>query len=531
MAYSPRFVRGLESVMKRWIGTLTLAATAAAAVAQAPFTLVRPLDGATVKEKVRILIPKGSVPADGYIGFFLNGKLLEATRPPVKGNFYEYTLDTKGRGIPDTVPGSPAKLEAVLYNDYDNQPRVVDRSSVDINIFNRTRVPVRIPSGGIKLRYGWQPGSESIYSVEEKTVISSITEDQNNLGGKAAEFPQQGDKFRYLYAVDNVYGNGDALLRMQILPQKGKDYAVVTIAGNDQSERRYETEMAPLYMRVNSVGAQIWGSIPPYVPSETSVAATSRVDLIGSFPMPSLPTKAVRPGDAWQTRFQIGALNPGNFYQQTSIVRTFPARGEFVGLEWEMGHPCAKIMNSIAQGQKSLESAKLKKAGSQFTDDAKVSEQETVWFALDTRKIMKVVREQTIEIKADAGAVGAVFGFGNTGQGSAGGAGGGSYGPGGGGPPGAPGGYPGGPGRAGGGGKGGNSDQIGPETLRQGGFGPRGGRGGQGAPGGYPGGPGGFPGGPGGFPGQGGRGTGNGPAVNQQAFLRVKSLITFVLER
>ncbi|RYG39908.1 hypothetical protein EON79_23515, partial [bacterium] len=150
--------------MKRWIGTLTLAAAAGAAVAQSSFTLYRPYDGATVKEKVRILIPKGSIPSNGYVGFFLNGKLLEATKPPLKGKFYEYILDTKGRGIADTEPGAPAKLEAVLYAEYDNQPRVVDRSSVDINIFNRTRIPYKVPGAGIPLRYGWKAGAESVYT-------------------------------------------------------------------------------------------------------------------------------------------------------------------------------------------------------------------------------------------------------------------------------------------------------------------------------------------------------------------------------
>lgn len=506
--------------MMRWIGTLTLAAAAAAAVAQAPFTLVRPLDGATVKEKVRILIPKGSVPSNGYVGFFLNGKLLEATKPPLKGKFYEYILDTKGRGIPDTKVGEPAKLEAVLYTEYDDQPRVVDRSSVDINIFNRTRIPVRIPSSGIKLRYGWKLGSESVYSIEEKTVVSSITEDQNKLGGTAAEFPLEGDKLRYLYSVDNVYGNGDALLRMQILPQKGKDYATVTLAGSGQRERRSETEMAPLYMRVNSVGAQLWGSVPPYVPSETSVASTGGINLIGSFPLPSLPTKAVRPGDSWQTRFQTGLLDGSRLYEQTSIVRTFPARGEFVGLEWEMGHPCAKIKNSIASAVKSIESQKLAKAGSQFTDDIKISTEETVWFALDTRKVMKIVQIKTQEIKGDATAIGGVLGFGggaSSGGRSGGGAPGGSMGR----PQGAGGG-----GRKGGGGAAG-MDIIGPMDLR---FQRRPG-GAQGGSGGYPGGPGGpggFPGGPGGFP---GGGRGGAPTVNQQAFLRIKSLTTFILER
>src|SRR5687768_4183436 len=136
--------------MKRWITSLALASLAAVVMAQAPFTIVRPADGSRVREKVRILVPKNSLPPGGYVGVFLNGKLIEATVPPVEGKYRVYTLDTKGRGIPDTT-GAPLKLELVLYTDYNDQPRIVDRSSVDIHIGNKANIPV--PNSGISLRY------------------------------------------------------------------------------------------------------------------------------------------------------------------------------------------------------------------------------------------------------------------------------------------------------------------------------------------------------------------------------------------
>src|SRR5690242_9699237 len=63
-----------DPLMKRWFGLFIVACAASAAVAQAPFTIVRPADGSKVREKVHILIPKSSIPPGGYIGLFLNHK-------------------------------------------------------------------------------------------------------------------------------------------------------------------------------------------------------------------------------------------------------------------------------------------------------------------------------------------------------------------------------------------------------------------------------------------------------------------------
>src|SRR5689334_3268314 len=83
------------------------------------FTLVRPADGAKVRETVRVLIPKNSVPKTGYVGFFLDGKFLEAVVPNMSGRYYEYVLNTKKEDVED----GKHSLEAVLYVDYSDEPR------------------------------------------------------------------------------------------------------------------------------------------------------------------------------------------------------------------------------------------------------------------------------------------------------------------------------------------------------------------------------------------------------------------------
>jgi hypothetical protein len=490
--------------MKRWIGSLVLSSAAAASLAQVPFTIVRPADGSRVREKVHVLIPKGSIPPGGYVGVFLNDKFLEAVVPPLKGKYHDYILDTKGRGLPDSEPGKPDKLEFVLYAEADDKSRAVDRSSVDLRISNYANIPV--PGDGLLLRYRFVPGSELIYNLTQKTSLSQETEQQRINGSRAAVTESEGEKLRLSYSVVNKYGNGDGLLRLQAMPMKGKDYADYTVDGNSGPQRFYENEMSSIYMRVTATGREIFGALPPYVPMEGTASTTVNNELLAAFPLPTLPSRAVRPGDSWQSGFQRGAIDLVNRYEVKSVVARYPARGEFVRVEWEKGHPCAVIRNVIESGTVSRDAARLANQNPALAED-KVGITETIWFSMDTRRIQKIVRDTTIERRSDVTAPGLGGGYGG------------------------PGGFPGGPGGAGMPGRGGPGGfPSGGDDNKQRGFGRPGGMpgGGQGMPGrpgmGGPGGaPGGFPGGPG-F-GRGGQGTGT-----STSFTVIRIQQTFTLE-
>lgn len=501
--------------MKRWIGSLVLSGLAGAALAQAPFTIVRPADGSRVREKVHILIPKGSIPPGGYVGVFLNGKLIEAVVPPLNGKYYDYVLDTKGRGIPDTPAGKTDKIEVVLYTDYQDRSRVVDRSSIDVKVGNQANIP--IPNSGVKLRYHFVPGQEMVYNLEQRVSISQQSEEQSKLGARAATTDAEGERIRLSYSVVNSYGNGDGLLRLQALPEKGKDYADLTPSGEAEAKRWYDTDMAPIYMRVSSTGHEVFGSLPPYVPLEGSAGSGGGTALYAAFPLPTLPAKAVNVGDSWPSRFQEGAIDISRWYDLNSVVDQFPARGEFVNVEWERGHPCARIQNILEAGTESLAARRQREqaqkaagsadAGAKPISNDKVGVKETIWFALDTHQILKIQREMTIDRRIDTPSSPS-GGFGGPG----------GFGPGGGGRPGPAGGF----GPAGGGKS--AADVTGPVTVHQ--------RGRQGGPGFGP--PGSGPGfGPAGAPG-GPFGSGRNGAGSQRSsatYIRTQVIQTFTLER
>jgi hypothetical protein len=499
--------------MKRWIGSFVLAGLASVVIAQTPFTIVHPSEGARVREKVHVQIPIGSIPPGGYVGVFLDGVLIQAVVPPKVGKYYDYVLDTKARGIPDTPEGQTNKLELVLYTDYQEKARIVDRSSVNIRIGNEKNIP--IPDSGIKLRYKFVPGQEMIYDLDQHIQVSQMTDAQNQEGdGKAATFDAEGEQIRLSYTVVNAYPNGDGLLRLQPLPLKGKDYADLTAEGDTAQKRWYQTDMAPLYMRISTTGHEQFGALPAFIGLEGMSGTADTTGLLAAYPLPTLPQKAVHKDDDWPSSFQNGALDLNDWVGMNSIVERFPAKGKFVGAEWERGHPCAKISNSIEEATQSIEAKKNAAAKHEFTGD-KVSLTETIWFALDTHEILKIERDSTIDRKVDS-----TPGFG------------GGFGGGPGAPPGMPpmgmGRKGGGAGMGGGAGSPGGADfQVqGPTSLKQSGMGSglqipgKGGRGPMG-----PMGPGGR--GPGGFGGQ----NGAPQSQAQPTFVRLHILQTFTLEK
>ncbi|MBS1702322.1 MAG: hypothetical protein JST12_11720 [Armatimonadetes bacterium] len=388
--------------MKRALSSVIFAGATVFALAQGSFTIVRPFDGSKIRETVHVMFPKNSIPEDsGYVGIFIDGEFIEAVAPKLSADkkYYEYLLNTK-----DLSDGQH-KLEAKLYVDYSNQPRIVDTSSVDITVANKTSIPV--PDEGFQIRYHFNTGTEHIYRIQEKVIQNMISEDQQKIkDSRPMQLEEDGESMKMLYACDNSYGNGDGLIRMQVVPDKGirnREYAYISVANSNGPQKFYSSDMAAIYMRITPTGREVFGSVPEYFGLEGNTGTQNRLLLYADYPLPTLPTKGVRPGDTWQTNFQRGAINLENPYIQDSVVRKLPARGELLGVEWEMGHPCAKIKNSIAIGSGDTAKKTPQVNGVDKISDAKYSIEETVWFALDTGVPVKFYRDITVEGKGDFG--------------------------------------------------------------------------------------------------------------------------------
>src|SRR6185312_14693520 len=91
---------------------------------------------------------------------------------------------------------------------------------------------------------------------------------------------------------------------------KGKDYAMLTAAGEQDQKKWMDYDMAPLYMRIHSNGKEVFGSMPTFIPMEgISVTGGFINELLAPFPLPTLPTRPENVGDDWQSQFQEGAID------------------------------------------------------------------------------------------------------------------------------------------------------------------------------------------------------------------------------
>lgn len=387
--------------MKRLFVLALAALVTTGAMAQGTFTIRRPLEGASVRETIKVRIPKNSIPDQGYIGVYVNGKFLEATLPEIDGDDYVYSLDSQGRQIED----GPAKIEAVLFVDANGKPQILNRSSVNVVIDNKTSI--KVPEGGFKLRYKFNPGTERVYAYTFNQEVGMVSQAQAQLGSRAPMVSSEDMKIRVLYATDNVYktkDGRDSLLRIQLLPNKNKDYATIIPIGETKTKKIMADQMLPLYLRISDVGREVFGALPIYFGMDGSNGALPTTNYYPILPLPVLPSKNVKPGDPWNAPYLFGQVDKDKAHEQNSFTASFPSRGEFESVTWFKGMRCAKIRSVISQGPELLKNVKNL---NQIKGEASNVKLEGVyWFALDKGVVVRMESTITQESLIDVGTAG-----------------------------------------------------------------------------------------------------------------------------
>lgn len=393
--------------MKRALGTILIGVAAVTALAQqTSFTIVRPADGSKVRENIKLLFPKDSIPATGYVGIYIGGKFVEAVVPAPSANYRYYDIDTKARGIQD----GPLTIEAVLYVDFGDRTRVIDRSSIQVIVGNSDNI--NVPANGFDLGYKFRPGTKWVYNLKQRVAVSNLSEAmsrstsrQSLLAGADVE------NIRLLYAVDDAYAGGDGLVRIQALPEKGKHTLTLTTEDSENARTFQDYEVHPVYMRVSKTGHEVFGSVPRYFPLDGTAGEGFRTDLFVPYPLPTLPKNRVRPGEPFAGGVvQMGDFDLNKIPDTKSIVTAIqPVRGEVVGIEWQNGHPCVRLRHSL--------SGRDPRAASEQQGRVRNAQsiEEDIWFALDLGTVIKMVRTYTIDARVAVAPAGGAAGGGGGG--------------------------------------------------------------------------------------------------------------------
>ncbi len=377
--------------MKQLISVLAAAVLAGTAAAQTGFTIRRPADGAKVRETVVMRFPASSVPDDAFIGIYVNGKFIEAVKPERVGEEYVYRLDTKKRKIED----GEHELEAVLFVDFGERPRIVNRSRVRVTVDNYS---IPVPADGLTMRYRFNQGKEWKYGTSQKVTVSYLSEALAQVGGQGAEQQLDAESYRVMYAIDNSYGS-EGLVRIQALPDKGKDYAILTVDGETVPRRFYGYEMHPLYMRISNTGREIFSSAPNYWPLEGTAGETFRSDLYVIAPLPILPSRPVSVGDSWRSGFLTGDFNLEQKDEVDQFMRALDGRGTLETVEWYNGRRTAKVRVIASFNAQSEE--RLQALNTLEGDTNKLEVEQLFWFDIDrgviVRREVNLMQESVVE--------------------------------------------------------------------------------------------------------------------------------------
>ncbi len=382
--------------MKRLLTLALATCLVGSAFAQGAFTIRRPVDGSKVREVVSVRIPKNSLEDGAYLGVFIDDKFIEAVMPDVEGDDYVYKLDTKARKLAD----GEHKIEIVKYVPYADRPRITNRTSVSVIVDNYTSIPV--PEDGIDLKYKFVKGQELIYNDENRQSISLISQALAQVGGRAGERVLDVERIRYMYAIDNTYQTKtglEALVRVQGLPWKGKDYAIFTVNGETEPKKYYTHQMHPVYTRYTSKGREVESGVPFYVPLDGTSGESYRLDLYKLDSIPVLPARKIKPGEPFVATFMIPTLSMDKLNEVHNIMTPIPARGTFEGVEWQNGVPVAKLRMIAAEGQENL--AGIKNLNAIEGEAVRLEMECIVWFDLDKGRFVRVETSQTQESLVD----------------------------------------------------------------------------------------------------------------------------------
>lgn len=400
-----RYNQGVEAkqMTKRMaIGLLMLCC--GAALAQAPFTIVRPQDGARVREVVQIRFPIRSIPEGGFIGVTINGKFVEAVAPAAldsdreRGHFI-YKWDTKRLNVPD----GEHTIELTLYNKPEggSNARVLGRSSVRLQVDNE----IEVPAGGIPLRYRWTPGKTYRYSIRStakevnELQYSGLTPEETIL----REISYRGD----LNVMD--FSRNLGLISWTPVPP------LISIEGNQVGTIASE-QVAPVYQEVETTGRV------QYQVSRVPDSAVGDVYYFWVVDLPVLPPRRYKSGDRWGATITL--VNPLESGDPNQIGVKIPVEARLERFEWEQGYKCAKIVyefTGILTGEINLGGLQMDKPRSTIRRE--------VYFAYDLGQVIRaktsIVLEGRVRQEQFGGGIGgfgAPPGLGGRGPGGFGGA-------------------------------------------------------------------------------------------------------------
>ncbi|MDI6828626.1 MAG: hypothetical protein QME62_09100 [Armatimonadota bacterium] len=356
-----------------WVLILVVQVTILYAQAVSDIEIARPLDGATVREKVRIIVPGRCVPQGGFVAYFIDGRFRAAvSNADENGGSYVYVWDTKAEETdPSLTPEQRKPREGkhtIKVQALDVGGKKIGKSK-EITVYVKNKAD--LPPGGIRLQYKLKQGMQVDYKYSVTVSLKSIqgTTELANTVGRAFE----GSELIIRRTVEDARPDGTFLIRQKPVG------AVKLIQGGQ-------------LMPVSNLTARAVYNIEDLSGRVSYVMGSNSPGLMLTADLPNLPTDKVVLGDTWISKDKVLR----DVLTGESLVLNTHSTLE--GAEWHNGYPCAKIVTTFEGVGRSPFPTLLK-------GNAQIKGETITYFAYQIGKIISSVTTATVTADTDSSSV------------------------------------------------------------------------------------------------------------------------------
>ena len=342
--------------------------------AQAQVQIARPLDGATVRETVKIIVPASSVPSGGYVSIEISGRRRSAMAKDPDSDTFIYQWDTKGLDPDARLPLDARQPQegahTIAVQAYDAAGRKLgDPKEISVTVKNKA--PELMPASGLLLRYTHKIGSSSKYRFRTETNLANIS-GATELAATIGQAIEAADLV-IAQSTEDLRPDGSALVRQKL------DGAIKIGSGG---------RMVPIPNVKAKAAYRIEDGCGRTIGSIESIAEGTKVVV----EMPNLPVQRVRIGDSW--------VDVDNVFQDWSSGSNMAmsCNSTLEGVEWEGGYPCAKI-KTVFSGTKQLPNSPV------LTEPVPIKGERITYFAFQVGKVINCDTSVTITADVDPNTV------------------------------------------------------------------------------------------------------------------------------
>jgi len=364
----------------------------AAPAAEKPLEIQQPKDGATVREKVKIVVPRASIPAEGFVSVYIDRRFIAAVAPLSAEEIEEKKMkpDAPLTYVWDTQAPPPASDSTLAVSEKIPQdgPHIIEIVShrSDGSEAERARVQVELrnqvvvaPTQPARLWYGGKVGEQYVLEHEVDLQLNAGEAGTSRSGRAQAVAPgpsklSHKETARYLVSMEDVENAGTVGFWRE---RRESPLTVVT----NELKQSVRVEDSSRYYGLRRNGDV---RVPKVMERER------REPILNPL---TLPGRLHQVKDAFNTdlRINLGAYIPG-------ALKVSNLQAKVEGVEWQRGERCVRIRLTYNAGTEKLDINSLRIRQGDFSITQGAS---TIWFSETTNRVIRAEHEVTGNLTVD----------------------------------------------------------------------------------------------------------------------------------